>query len=466
MAVASSGRELDVVIFGATGDTGVAGCCCLYFKAKTLGISSWAPASRNLHKLQRDVLDRMQQSATGPEGVAPSSPSQADSSDFGSLVSMCNRTKCVVACVGPFTMYGESLVKACIESGTHYVDVTGEMPWVNEMKEKYGIAAERMGVCIVCCAGYDSVPPDLATCLAAKALERTGQRLRRFEAFVGGSGGALPTGTLNTMVLGLGEGKRCLLNASTCGLLGQQGMEPLAQAEIADDTIGATGGCYVPEDEEVNLKKNSFWTMIPGYSRLASQFCLPHFMAPVNVHTVHHTASREGYGGLIYREWTGNLHCGLLSLYGLLPVFLGVLVYFIFGLFLAMPGGLKAAVWLRDTFNPPSQERVRAKLFDGFVSTGKTTVDGFGATNGGSVARVSVTLRSSYDPGIGFTMLSACTVAAELVKRKATKEELPKVGFNSAVVAIGAETLADAFWATGTTVNIKLLPTSGGSSEL
>jgi short subunit dehydrogenase-like uncharacterized protein len=61
------------------------------------------------------------------------------------------------------------VVRACVESGTNYVDVTGEIPWVEKMQGKYGEEAEKKGVSILNCSGYDSVPPDLATFLAAKA---------------------------------------------------------------------------------------------------------------------------------------------------------------------------------------------------------------------------------------------------------------------------------------------------------
>jgi len=43
---------------------------------------------------------------------------------------MTARTKVVISTVGPFIHYGEPLVDACIKEGTHYVDSTGESPFV------------------------------------------------------------------------------------------------------------------------------------------------------------------------------------------------------------------------------------------------------------------------------------------------------------------------------------------------
>lgn len=44
---------------------------------------------------------------------------------------MTAQTKVVISTVGPFMQYGEPLVAACIKQGTHYVDSTGETPFVN-----------------------------------------------------------------------------------------------------------------------------------------------------------------------------------------------------------------------------------------------------------------------------------------------------------------------------------------------
>ena len=129
------GRDLDVVVFGATGDTGVASSDFLFFRGKTIGVRSWAPAARNMKKLNR-VLAHVVGSDAKPApkgGVAPSPAITADSNDLGSLVAMAKRARVVVACAGPFAKYGENVIRACVEAGTHYVDITGETAWVNKM---------------------------------------------------------------------------------------------------------------------------------------------------------------------------------------------------------------------------------------------------------------------------------------------------------------------------------------------
>lgn len=60
-------------------------------------------------------------------------------------------------------MYGEHAFKACAENGTHYLDVTGEVPWVAEMIKKYEGTAKKNGCIMIPQIGIDSAPADLVT---------------------------------------------------------------------------------------------------------------------------------------------------------------------------------------------------------------------------------------------------------------------------------------------------------------
>ena len=114
-------RPLDAVIFGATGDTGSAAVRLLYHQAASVGVETWAPAARNLQKLQADVLDPLRAAAEG--GERWTELIQADVDDLESLIKMCEKTKVVIACAGPYEHYGEAVIAACIRGGSHYVDV-------------------------------------------------------------------------------------------------------------------------------------------------------------------------------------------------------------------------------------------------------------------------------------------------------------------------------------------------------
>lgn len=67
----------------------------------------------------------------------------------------------LIAAVGPYAHYGEHAFKACAENGTHYLDVTGEVPWVADMIKKYENTAKKSGSIMISQIGIESAPPDL-----------------------------------------------------------------------------------------------------------------------------------------------------------------------------------------------------------------------------------------------------------------------------------------------------------------
>mmetsp|Transcript_58252 Transcript_58252/g.151730 ORF Transcript_58252/g.151730 Transcript_58252/m.151730 type:complete len:444 (+) Transcript_58252:68-1399(+) len=436
-------RDLDVVIFGATGDTGVAGCCFLYFRGRRLGISRWAPAARNLHKLKTDVLDKLSQ-APGLDGVAFSEPIQADAEDHDSLLRMCKRTKCVVACAGPFARYGEGVVKACIEAGTNYVDITGELPWVEKMEQRYGEEALQKGVTLVSMAGYDSVPPDLTTFLAAKGLKDAGESLARFDVFCGGDG-VMPTGTIETVCDMVDGAKSAFLHAVSCSLLGQRRQKPVRAQGAGERMLPRSSKPYVPK-EATRFTSNLIFTMIPGYSRLGRTFCLPHFMAPVNVGVVHRTAYHEGYPGLVYRERLGP------PFKGLIPMLVGIVAGICVAVFFSLPYATSLLRRFVASINQGLMKKVRARMFAGYSPTGKTMADGVGISESGTMM-AKVGMSCEYDPGLSFTMLSACVVAGSIVK-KLQANDRALGGFQTAVTAVGGEVLADALRAAGVAITV------------
>lgn len=71
-------------------------------------------------------------------------------------------------CAGPFVETYEPMVEACIETETHYLDITGEID-VFEGVAEYDEQADDAGVCLLPGVGFDVVPTD---CLAAHLKER------------------------------------------------------------------------------------------------------------------------------------------------------------------------------------------------------------------------------------------------------------------------------------------------------
>lgn len=78
--------------------------------------------------------------------------------------------------MGPFAQYGEPAYAACAQSGTHYLDITGEFPFTAAMTRKYEASAKASGARMISQASIESAAPDLVTwVLAQKATEGGGR---------------------------------------------------------------------------------------------------------------------------------------------------------------------------------------------------------------------------------------------------------------------------------------------------
>jgi short subunit dehydrogenase-like uncharacterized protein len=76
----------------------------------------------------------------------------------------------VIDCAGPFMRYGEPVVAAAVETGTHYLDTTGEQPYMKMAFERYGPGAARAGVAVIPAMGFDYVPGDMIASLTANGM--------------------------------------------------------------------------------------------------------------------------------------------------------------------------------------------------------------------------------------------------------------------------------------------------------
>lgn len=187
-------QEFDIVLFGATSFVGkiLAGRML-----SQLGVGQkvrWAIAGRSKARLNalRDEL--------GPQAV--DLPILiADASDDESLQALCAQTRVVVSTVGPYALYGEPLVRACVESGTDYCDLTGEVQWIRRMVQLYEARAKVTGARIVHCCGFDSVPSDLGVWfLQQQAAEKFSQPAARVKMRVRAAKGGLSGGTVASLM--------------------------------------------------------------------------------------------------------------------------------------------------------------------------------------------------------------------------------------------------------------------------
>lgn len=125
----------------------------------------------------------------------------ADAADEDSLAAMCEQTRVVVSTVGPYALYGEPLVRACVDSGTDYCDLTGEVQWIRRMIQLYEERAKSTGARIVHCCGFDSIPSDMGVWhLQQEAVARFGQPCERVKMRVKAAKGGLSGGTIASLM--------------------------------------------------------------------------------------------------------------------------------------------------------------------------------------------------------------------------------------------------------------------------
>ncbi len=152
------GRELDIVLFGATGFTGA--LTAEYLARNGPDGLRWAIAGRNLDKLEKV---RAQVGADVELIVA-------DSEDPVALADLAERTRVVISTVGPYVGRGEALVGACADAGTDYCDITGELEFVDRMYVAHHATAVSSGARLVHGCGFDSIPYDLGAMFTVEHL--------------------------------------------------------------------------------------------------------------------------------------------------------------------------------------------------------------------------------------------------------------------------------------------------------
>ncbi|RLU01484.1 saccharopine dehydrogenase family protein [Ketobacter sp.] len=185
---ASASRPYDIVVYGATGFTGklTAEYLVTIDGAEQLKL---AIAGRNAHKLQACKQDLLAKNSNAKVETL-----QADSDDYTSLVNMAAQAKVVITTVGPYLKYGEPLVRACVEAGTHYVDLTGEPEFVEGLEHEFHDQAAEKKIKIINCCGFDSIPHDLGALYTVQQLnelvgpERAGKVPMKVEGFIEAQG--------------------------------------------------------------------------------------------------------------------------------------------------------------------------------------------------------------------------------------------------------------------------------------
>jgi short subunit dehydrogenase-like uncharacterized protein len=185
-------KQFDLVVHGATGFTGR---LVIEYLLKQYPAGSglrWAMGGRSADKLAA-VRDEV--------GAPPDTPLVVtDSADAASLQALMAQTRLVLTTVGPYQLYGNELVAACVAAGVDYVDLCGEPAWMRQMIDTHEVHARASGARIVFSCGFDSIPFDLGVLMLqnemrarfGKVANRVSGRVRKMKGtFSGGTAASL-----------------------------------------------------------------------------------------------------------------------------------------------------------------------------------------------------------------------------------------------------------------------------------
>lgn len=253
----SDAREFDIIVYGATGYTGR--LVAEYLKTKT-GLK-WAMAGRSADKLA-EVRNLIGTAADTPLIVA-------DASDPASLDAMVKRTKVVLTTVGPYQLYGNELVEACVANGTDYTDLCGEPAWMRQKIDQHEEAAKASGARIVFSAGFDSIPFDLGVLMLQKhCVETFGTPAPRVKGRVRAMKGTFSGGTA----------------ASLKATMAAASKDPAVIGYLTNP-FSLAGGFEGPAQPAGNK---------PEYDESLGSWATSFVMAPINTKNVHRTNALLG----------------------------------------------------------------------------------------------------------------------------------------------------------------------------
>jgi short subunit dehydrogenase-like uncharacterized protein len=265
--VSDTNRSYDIVVWGATGVAGrfVAAYLTERYAPADLSIALGGRSESRLDDLARDLTDRREAWDELPVVLG-------DATDPASLREIARDARVVCTTVGPYTTYGTPLVEACVDAGTDYCDLTGEINWVRETVDRYHDAAVAAETRIVHSCGFDSVPADLGTLLVQSfAIEQHGAPCDAVRIYLDGGSGGVSGGTL----------------ASVAELFEAAATDPLARQALRNPYSLAPPGERSGVDEGIQRR--------PRKDPLRAEWTAPSPMAAANERIVRRSNALLGY---------------------------------------------------------------------------------------------------------------------------------------------------------------------------
>ncbi len=266
-----SNRIYDVVLYGASGFTGRQ--TVQYFADHAPKHLRWAIAGRNQSKLE---------SIRSQIGCKSIDILVADALDQEKIDAIATQTRVMLSTAGPFALYGQPLVDACVRLQTHYVDITGETVWVRGLIDQFHDQAAAQGTRIIPCCGFDSVPSDLGAYLMVHHLKQQGIACLGVRAYFEAAGG-FNGGTL----------------ASAFNLIDSDQWQLISDPFLLNPTEASPS---IKAEVEIDPRQ-------PHYDKDLGIWVAPFFMGPVNTRVVRRSSAlyslwQESYGAqFTYQEY-------------------------------------------------------------------------------------------------------------------------------------------------------------------
>lgn len=371
----------DIVVFGATSFVGQ--ILTRYLaehvadQAETL---RWAIAGRSEAKLNEVKRSLGAAGQSLPVIVA-------DAASETQLRALCAQTRVVVSTVGPYALYGEPLIKVCVESGTDYCDLTGETQWIKRMIEKYEPAARKTGARIVHCCGFDSVPSDMGVWfLQQQAMRQYGAPATHVKMRVKTLKGGASGGTVASMI----------------NVVQEAAADPFLRKTLLDPYA------LCPRDHGFEARQH--YVRSAEFDNAFDAWIAPFVMAAINERVVHRSNALSGnaYGKRFTYDEAILTGPGLKGRLAALATVAG-LGAFMAGIVIGPVRSAMQRFLLPKPGEGPSPEAQLAGRYD---------LRFFGRTDEGQIVRVKVT--GDRDPGYGSTgkMLgqAAISLARDLVE--------------------------------------------------
>ncbi len=176
--------------------------------------------------------------------------------DRDALDATLKKVDVVLHCAGPFRHTAQRMVEACLRTGTHYLDITGEIEVLESLAAQTELFEEQ-GIMVLPATGFDVVPTD---CLA-QWLKELHPRATQLEIAFESVGG-VSRGTAHTAVEQLGEG----------GAVRRSGrIEPVAPAHLTREVDFGDGPVTVASIPWGDVATAYYSTGIPNitvYTRM------------------------------------------------------------------------------------------------------------------------------------------------------------------------------------------------------